>query len=89
MVCYLRDVVSQLELRDLQTAGLKKKLPMPGLGSVASYSGRRQDAQLFFNFTGFTEPGAIYKYTSLSPLAPHHSTHACMHARMQTHSLFN
>lgn len=62
MVCYLSDVVSQLELRDLQTAALKKKLPMPGLGSVASFSGRRQDTQLFFNFTGFTEPGAIYQY---------------------------
>ena len=81
MVCYLRDVVSQLELRDLQTAGLKKKLPMPGLGSVASYSGRRQDTQLFFNFTGFTEPGAIYKYASLSPLAPPTPhMHACTQA---------
>ena len=61
VVCYLRDVVSQLELQDLQSGALGKELPMPGLGSVASFSGRRQDSQLFFNFTGFTEPGAIYQ----------------------------
>lgn len=62
VVCYLRDVVSQLELRELRSGALKKQLPMPGLGSVASFSGRRKDTQLFFLFTGFTEPGAIYQY---------------------------
>ena len=41
MVCYLRDVVSQLELRDIDSGVLKRALPMPGLGSVASFSGRR------------------------------------------------
>ena len=34
---------------------------MPGLGSVAGFSGRKEDTQLFFMFTGFTEPGAIYQ----------------------------
>lgn len=67
MVCYLRDVVSQLELRDLQSGAIKKQLPMPGLGSVASFSGRLEDTQLFFLFTGFTEPGAIYQCDLFPP----------------------
>ena len=39
----------------------RQSIPMPGLGSVAGFSGRKEDTQLFFMFTGFTEPGAIYQ----------------------------
>ena len=61
MVCYLHDVASQLELRDAGTGQLRQSIPMPGLGSIAGFSGRREDSRLFFKFTGFTEPGAIYQ----------------------------
>ena len=61
VVCYLHNVASQLELRDASTGQLRQSIPMPGLGSVAGFSGRREDTRLFFKFTGFTEPGAIYQ----------------------------
>jgi prolyl oligopeptidase PreP (S9A serine peptidase family) len=61
LVCYLRDVVSALELRSLASGAVTKRLGMPGLGSVSAVSGRREDAEFFFSFTGFTEPGAIYR----------------------------
>ena len=61
MVCYLHNVTSQLQLRDASTGQLRQSIPMPGLGSVAGFSGRKEDTQLFFKFTGFTEPGAIYQ----------------------------
>ena len=61
VVCYLHNVASQLQLRDASTGQLRQSIPMPGLGSVAGFSGRKEDTQLFFKFTGFTEPGAIYQ----------------------------
>lgn len=85
VVCYLRDVVSQLELRDLQSGTLRKQLPMPGLGSVASFSGRRKDTQLFFLFTGFTEPGAIYRFVS-NPNLPLPAPAFSTHLRLKRHS---
>lgn len=62
VVCYLKDVVSDLQLRSLATGGLTQPIPMPGIGSVASFSGRRRDSEFFFLFTSFTEPGAIYRW---------------------------
>ncbi len=61
VVCYLHNVTSQLQLRNARTGELRQSIPMPGLGSVAGFSGRREDTRLFFKFTGFTEPGAIYE----------------------------
>lgn len=43
------------------TGNLRAVLPLPGIGSVAGFSGRRQDSEAFFKFTSFTEPGAIYR----------------------------
>lgn len=66
-VCYLRDVQSALELRSLSSGDLRAVLPLPGIGSVTSFSGRRKDSEYFFTFTGFTEPGAIYRADAQSP----------------------
>ena len=43
------------------TGDLRSVLPLPGIGSVAGFSGRREDSDAFFKFTSFTEPGAIYR----------------------------
>jgi prolyl oligopeptidase len=67
VVCYLRDVRSALELRSLATGNLRAVLPLPGIGSVAGFSGRRQDSEAFFKFTSFTEPGAIYRFDTEQP----------------------
>ena len=40
---------------------LTRDLPLPGLGSVRSFSGRRQDTEIFFSYTDFATPGANYR----------------------------
>lgn len=38
-----------------------RPLEMPGLGSVSGFSGSHKHTEIFFTFTGFTEPGATYR----------------------------
>ena len=61
VVRYLRDVVAALQLRQLGSGALTKELPLPGVGSVGAMSGDRKGSELFFSFTSFTEPGALYR----------------------------
>lgn len=61
LVCYMTDVKHQLRLHDLQTGLLLHQLPLE-IGSVTETSGRREDSQVYFNFTSFLTPGIIYWY---------------------------
>jgi len=61
VVEYLRDVVSVLQLRSLASGALLEELQLPGIGSIQSFSGRRQDTEFFFSFTSLVEPGATYR----------------------------
>ncbi|CAM6029065.1 unnamed protein product [Sphagnum balticum] len=61
LVCYMTDVKHQLRLHDLQTGSLLHQLPLE-IGSVTETSGRREDSQVYFNFTSFLTPGIIYWY---------------------------
>eukprot|EP00891_Asterochloris_glomerata_P009877 jgi/Astpho2/9877/fgenesh1_pm.00152_%23_2_t len=72
VTCYLADVRSQLQLRSLATGSLKQSISLPGIGSINSFSGRREDSEFFFSFSSFANPGAIYRVdvTEASP-APH------------------
>ncbi|GFR49589.1 hypothetical protein Agub_g11655, partial [Astrephomene gubernaculifera] len=58
---YMRDVASVMQLRSLTRGSLLRELPLPGVGSVGSMSGDRKGSELFFSFTSFVEPGAIYR----------------------------
>lgn len=60
VACYLRDVVSVLQLHSWEDGSLTKAVAMPGIGSVGGFSGSHKHTQWFFSFTSFTEPGAIY-----------------------------
>lgn len=60
-VCWLRDVASVLRLLSLGSGQLLKSIPLPGLGSVRSFSGRRAQSEMFFSYTDFTDPGSIYR----------------------------
>ena len=60
VACYLEDVKSVLQLRKFSTGEVVKELPLPGIGSVAGFSGDHKYSEFFFSFTGFTEPGAQY-----------------------------
>jgi prolyl oligopeptidase len=55
LVCYQHDVKHVLQLRQLATGELVRGLPLD-IGSVASATGRRQDSQIFYSFTGFLNP---------------------------------
>ena len=61
VVYWLRDVTGAMELRSLEDGSLTRPVQLPGIGAVSSFSGRRELSEFFFTFTGFTEPGAIYR----------------------------
>ena len=57
-------VAAQHEAGSWLQGSLTRDLPLPGLGSVRSFSGRRQDTEIFFSYTDFTTPGANYRCPS-------------------------
>lgn len=63
MVCWLHNVASKLELRSLQSGNLRQEVPLPGVGSVRGFSGRRVDSEMFFSYSSFTDPGSIFMCT--------------------------
>lgn len=59
--CFLQDVHHILQLRALTQEKLLQDIPLPGLGSVVSFSGSRKHLEFFFKFASFIEPGVIYR----------------------------
>src|SRR5690606_22147276 len=39
-----------------------RDVPLPGIGSVGAFSGKRSDTEAFFSFTSFTYPATIFRY---------------------------
>lgn len=37
-------------------------IQLPGLGSAGGFSGKKEDTELFYTFTSFTDPGTIFQY---------------------------
>ena len=58
---YLHDAYNQVRVFDLR-GELVRTIDLPGIGSVAGFTGSRDDAETFYLFTGFTTPGSIYHY---------------------------
>lgn len=56
---YMRDVVNQIEVRELDGKFIKK-LDIP-IGSV-SFTGRKDSSEIFIYMTSFLSPGSIYHY---------------------------
>jgi prolyl oligopeptidase len=38
-----------------------KELELPGIGTVGGFNGKQKDTRVFYSFTSFTNPGAIYQ----------------------------
>lgn len=64
VVCWLHDVASKLELRSLQSGRLTQEVSLPGKGALRGFSGRRQDSEMFFSYSSFTDPGSIFRWLS-------------------------
>jgi len=60
VMTYLRDAHHVVRLHHLQQ-GDRGEQPLPGLGSVSGFAGRRSDLETFFQFTSFTQPTSVYR----------------------------
>jgi len=61
IVKYVHDAHSLVKVFD-GTGGLVREVGLPGMGTVIGFDGRREDRETFYQFTGFTTPGTIYRY---------------------------
>ena len=60
VLTYLRDAASEVEVRDLSGA-LVRKVPLPPLGSSGGIAGNPDEDTGYISYTSFTEPQIIYK----------------------------
>jgi prolyl oligopeptidase len=61
LVEYLQDVHSRLAVFDLDGRPLGD-VPLPGPGTIGGFSGRFQDPVVYFTFSSFHLPGAVFRY---------------------------
>lgn len=57
---YLKDAKSVVRVHDLK-GKLVREVKLPGIGSVGGLSGKREETETFYSFTGFTTPTTIYR----------------------------
>jgi prolyl oligopeptidase len=62
---YLKDARSQVKVFD-QRGTLVREVKLPGLGTVGGFAGRRADTETFYTFSGYTDPGTIYRYGAVT-----------------------
>ena len=58
---YLRDVQPLVMVHETDGSQVGQ-IKLPGIGSVRGFGGRWDDPETFYNFSGFTDPGAVYRY---------------------------
>ena len=58
---YLQDANSKIFQHALD-GSLVREIPLPTLGTAGGFGGKRDEKVLFYTFTSFTYPPAIYKY---------------------------
>lgn len=58
---YLKDATSQVMQYNLN-GELEREIELPGVGSASGFGARWDDEELYYSFTNYIEPGAIYKY---------------------------
>ncbi|HNN91135.1 MAG TPA: prolyl oligopeptidase family serine peptidase [Pseudomonadota bacterium] len=57
---YLKDAYAQVKVFDL-SGKLVRDLPLPGIGSVGGFGGKRSDKETFYAYTSFNTPATIYR----------------------------
>ena len=72
VLVYERDAHHEVEVRE-RDGSFVRAIELPGPGTVAGLSGKREDQELFLSFTSFLEPPSVYRYDfALGTLAPVH-----------------
>ncbi len=57
---YMKDARSRAVM--FNAAGKNpQELELPGIGTVNGFGGKEKDTEVFYSFTGFTDPGAVYR----------------------------
>ena len=58
---YMKDAHSEVRVYDY-TGKFDYTIGLPGVGSVGSFSGKKNEPVAFFSYTSFNTPGEIYRY---------------------------
>ena len=58
---YLQDARSAVKIFDLDGTPIRE-IELPGLGTAGGFSGKADDPETFYSFSGFTFPNEIYRY---------------------------
>lgn len=58
---YLKDAISSVLQYDMD-GNLIREVGLPGVGSASGFSGKRSDSKLYYSFTNYITPSAIYRY---------------------------
>jgi prolyl oligopeptidase len=58
---YLKDANTRVSVFDVKGKKLYD-VQLPGIGTAWGFSGKREDNEVFYTFTSFTTPAAIYRY---------------------------
>lgn len=57
---YMVDAISRVKQFDMQ-GHLVREITLPGLGRAGGFSGKKEDAQLYYSFSNYKTPNTIYK----------------------------
>jgi len=61
IVNYMTDAHSKVEVYSYDGV-LDHEVKLPGIGTVSTFSGKKEDTVSYFSYTSFNTPGEIYKY---------------------------
>jgi prolyl oligopeptidase len=61
IVTYLKDACNHTYIYD-PSGKLDREIAFPGIGSVAGFSGKRKETVVFYTYSSFATPPAIYQY---------------------------
>ena len=62
LICnYLQDARTDVVIYDL-TGKQVRRVVLPGIGTAGGFSGKREETETFYAFTGFTTPTTVYRY---------------------------
>jgi prolyl oligopeptidase len=57
---YMKDAISYVKQYD-RSGKLVRDITLPGIGSANGFSGNKEDKDIYYSFTNYTTPSAIYK----------------------------